>query len=770
MDTIIYECAKGSQAGRTTRNVFTSSSILFTLLYLMQSERNKITQTVHIPPSAAAHHHGSLGVSKPAVHPFQTPPVEKRHESNSLIQMHQGLTHEVKPFAVPDKGYQSETGAIKAFQLKPGNISTSPVIQMVKYVRKEEDGEDGDIVIRADAYRLKKEESEVTEEQYRLYLAKKHGPQKGTKYAAPVVMETVVPKAAAKSGRKNKVPVRSTNTQKVPADLIYRGMSVNNISNLHKKKPAIFTVQNPTGDVSPEKHIVDDDINSPYLSFEAGGLSVSAGKYAPKPVDERSRPLGVSKLEGDFLKQEKSYTSESQDKYKDRDRIGLVAGIRKPKGALDYSDAAKAKVLKHPKAQELAVADKEVLVKPGKGGVAPEDVPFLAKVEKVDRDYFVKHINNQSAKKALGFFNDTYYKLQIKGTDPALNLPDFGFDIPGELLRKKEDDDGDMSDIEEMDTDLNDLDEVEDKGENDAVDVSDVVKPSVKEPSDAVPSPKKEEAVAVSSSPKPAVRERSGAEILAGELAGLIARGSAIVRGRGADASVEDRRAMQDERYAISGQKVKEVGKGKVEVPVKGKETVKELEKEKVEEPVKGKEKVKEKEEEAREKAPFDRTQWDIQDYGAEGDCLFRALNASSNPAWASALRTKIVRYQQGTNHIKQGNVDQELGLMLRSSPHIELRKLAARTRGKEAFPIEAYYKLMAFQGTWGGRAEISAFTKMKNRIVYVVESTGGITRYVGGQAANIPELTAEAFTGTKIVLYKSANHWQRINGQLAGE
>gem|GEM_PF-6085291 len=710
---------------------------------------------MHMPPSAAAHHHGSLGISKPAVHSFQTAPVEKQ-QGNGPIQMYQRLTHDVRPFAIQDNGYQSNVGAIKPFQLKPVSMSASPVIQMVKYVQKQEDGEDGEIVVRADGYRLKKEEREVTEEDYRLFLAKKHGPRKGTKYAAPVVMETIVPRAAAKGGAKSKRPVNSTNTRRVPADLIYRGMSVNNISNLQKKNPAIFTVQHPEGDVTPEKHIVDDDVNSPYLSFEAEGLSISAGKYAPKPVDERGKPLGVSKLGEGFLKQEKSYTGESQDKYKGRKRVGMVAGIRKPKGALDYSDAEKAQALKHAKARELAIADKEVLVKPGEEGITPEDVPFLGKVERVDRDYFVRHINNQTARKALGFFNDTYYKLQIRGTDPALNLPEFGFDIPEELLRKKEDDDGEMSDIEEMDTDLSDLDEVGDEGENDVADVSDVAGPLVQKPSEAPPPPKKEEVVAVSSSPKPEVRGRSGAEVLAGELAELIATGTAIPRGRGADASAADIRAMRELPPVKSGQKAEVVEKEK--------------EAEKEEETGKGKEKVKEKEEAAVEIAPFDRTQWDIKDYGAEGDCLFRALNASSNPAWANALRNQIVTYQKGTNHIKQGNVDLELGTMLSNSPHIELRKLARRTRGKQGFPIEAYYKLMAFQGTWAGRAEISAFTKMKNRVVYVVENTGEITRYVAGQAAKVPELTAEAFTGKKIVLYKSANHWQRIHGPIGGE
>lgn len=340
----------------------------------------------------------------------------------------------------PSKSESSRSATVSpaADRHGPGGVSKAAVypavVQRVKYVKKK----DGKVIAAKDNYTVKKDEGEeeLTEEEYRAHLAKIHGPRKGLKSAAPVVVETAA-------------PGRGRGREKVPADLIYRGMSVNNISNLKKDKPAIFTVQHPQGEASPADHIVRDDMDSPFLSFEAGGLDVSAGKYAPKPVDESWRPLGVSTLEGDFLKQEKSYTQESQEKYKDRARIGLVAGIRRAKGQLDFSTAEKARALGDPDAEKLAVADKEVLVKPGDKGIARRDVPFLARVKRITREYFQKHIKNQTAEKALGFHNDTFYKLQMHTPESG-----FGFDVSPELLRGPNASDDEMSDIEEMDLDL----------------------------------------------------------------------------------------------------------------------------------------------------------------------------------------------------------------------------------------------------------------------------------------------------------------------------
>lgn len=247
------------------------------------------------------------------------------------------------------------------------------------------------------------------------------------------------------------------------ATLVYRGMSVNNINNLQKAKDAIFTAQTPTGEATPVEHIVDDSETSPYLSFEQGGLGISAGKYAAKPVDAQNRPLGVTVKEGTgFLKQEKSYTAESQQEHAGGKRLGYVGGIPSAPDHLDVSDNAKATrelkppglsegaALKSDKAIKLAEADREILVKPGVSGIGPDGVPFVAKVKVVDDAYFRKNLIHQTPTKALGFFKPfglgdaaVFSKIQVvKGS--------FTFNIPPELLHFEEDSEGEMSENEDM--------------------------------------------------------------------------------------------------------------------------------------------------------------------------------------------------------------------------------------------------------------------------------------------------------------------------------
>lgn len=320
-------------------------------------------------------------------------------------------------------------------QLKTEMTGISPVIQMKKYVMKPS----GTVVVAKDSYTLKEGEIALTKDEYKEHLFKQHGPGKGKKVGAPGVREE------APKGRK----VAKKKGADLGGDLIYRGMSVNNLANLYGDSPAIFTVQNPEGTATPEEHIVDDSLDSPYLSFEAGGLAVSAGKYAPKPVDDDNKPLGVEILEGGFLKQDKSYTKESQGEHEGKKRIGVVAGIRKRREHLDFATQEKAEKLKGKKAQDLAIADKEVLVKPGAEGIKREDVPFFAKVKRVPETYYKKNIKNQSSKKALGFFDGTYYKTQI---DQARS-DTFSFDVDDELLRRADESDDEMSDIEDLNLD-----------------------------------------------------------------------------------------------------------------------------------------------------------------------------------------------------------------------------------------------------------------------------------------------------------------------------
>lgn len=633
----------------------------------------------------------------------------------------------------------------KSVPLKTASVTTAPVIQMKKYVRKK----NGTVVVAKDNYKLKADEEELDKETYRQHLAKIHGPGKEKKSSAPRVVEA----SSQQGGKKKKDKAKDSE-----GELIYRGMSVNNIANLYGKKKAVFTVQHPEGSATPEEHIVDDDMDSPYLSFEARGFEVSAGKYAPKPVDKKNRPVGVKELEGGFLKQEKSYTQESQLEHADKARIGLVAGIRKKKSHLDYSDAEKAKALKDKKAQDLAIADKEVLIRPGKDGVTPEEVPFIAKVKRVPPGYFVRHIKNQTAKKGLGFYNGAYYKVQIDDE----RSPDFSFDHPPELRRSDSDSDSEMSDVEDMNMDFSDVVEEEQ---------DDLQKEAQGSKQGKQDKPKDK---------KPAVR--SNVDRLASYLDTLIGRANAVQPGRGAPAGPRDLRAMRDEAYALGKDKKESKDDGRKEAPVvkdnPKKEALVSKDAAKKEAPVAKDEPKKEalatkdkpgKEAPAKkkEKQYTDEASWNITDYGAGGDCLFFSLNASRNQKDANALRKEIVRHQRTNGLIAQGLVDVDLPAMLEASPHPAFNYLAVKAQGKQGIPVEAYYSLMSLQGTWGGRSEISAFSVLRNTTVFVIESTGTVTRYTAGQGTNIPVLPGDAFAGGKIVLYKTANHWRRVDSQV---
>jgi hypothetical protein len=249
-----------------------------------------------------------------------------------------------------------------------------------------------------------------------------------------------------------KVVVRDGEGVSEADDLIYRGMSVNNIRNLQRDEGVVFSAQNPGGTASPEEHIVNDSPESPFLSFEAKSLAISAGKYAAKPVNPDSKkPLGVEKKEGGFLKQHKSYTADSRRRFPTAKRIGYVGGI-KPEGkeTADYSTETKASALTDERARNLAVADAEILVKPGEGGISKTDVPFVAKVQEVTPEYYEAHVAKQSARKALGYYKPTggppvYHKIQIPSKYTG---EEYEFAIPEELRRAS--DDEDMSDIESM--------------------------------------------------------------------------------------------------------------------------------------------------------------------------------------------------------------------------------------------------------------------------------------------------------------------------------
>ena len=69
---------------------------------------------------------------------------------------------------------------------------------------------------------------------------------------------------------------------------------------------------------------------------------------------------------------------------------------------------------------------------------------------------------------------------------------------------------------------------------------------------------------------------------------------------------------------------------------------------------------------------------WIIEDYGGGGDCLFRALSASSDPEVFLKLRQKIVIEEQEAGLVQKGFVDANLMGMLENSsiPNLEICRL----------------------------------------------------------------------------------------------
>ena len=251
-----------------------------------------------------------------------------------------------------------------------------------------------------------------------------------------------------------KVAIKDAEGLKEDKDLIFRGMSINNVKNLRQEKGVVFNAQKPGGTATPDQHIVEDSSESPYLSFETEGLDISSGKYAAKPVDPLTRkPFGVEKKEGGFLKQKKSYEADSRTDFPDALRIGYVGGIKKSvRPTLDYSTQTKAAALKTTKAQDLAIADREILVKPGNPGIPREDVPFVARVKEVDYAYYKKHIVNQTPRKALGFYKSSkgdpiYHKIQIPD---KYTHASYEFQVPKDTLRNSDDEGPEMSDVESI--------------------------------------------------------------------------------------------------------------------------------------------------------------------------------------------------------------------------------------------------------------------------------------------------------------------------------
>lgn len=265
--------------------------------------------------------------------------------------------------------------------------------------------------------------------------------------------------------------------------LIVRGMSIDNVNNLHAATASgdadarIFRVQDPAGTATATEHIVHNADDSRYLSYEARGYDISAAKYAPKPtVPETHKPRGVRRTDAGFLKQRPSYTGETRRRYPEANWIGYFGGINVSDfDTLDVSTPALAEehlgydgddeqaIADRDNARRIAVNDREVLVAPGAQGIRRSDVRLIGRSEKVSKAYFDRKRQRQTGTKALGQFKPAgsavgkteYYKIQLP---EKYNTGEFALEIPEHDRRTEAGSASDISDVASIDLDLEDGD------------------------------------------------------------------------------------------------------------------------------------------------------------------------------------------------------------------------------------------------------------------------------------------------------------------------
>ncbi|PSL28221.1 hypothetical protein [Chitinophaga ginsengisoli] len=99
---------------------------------------NRGAETIHNSSMAAPYNHGSMGISRPAPHPFQNTSIEKKNQTDEVFQMYNEYATEVKPFSLPsfNTNVQTEAQHIAPFQLKPGNKDLLP--QQTSHVTQQE--------------------------------------------------------------------------------------------------------------------------------------------------------------------------------------------------------------------------------------------------------------------------------------------------------------------------------------------------------------------------------------------------------------------------------------------------------------------------------------------------------------------------------------------------------------------------------------------------------------------------------------------------------
>jgi hypothetical protein len=157
------------------------------------------------------------------------------------------------------------------------------------------------------------------------------------------------------------------------------------------------------------------------------------------------------------------------------------------------------------------------------------------------------------------------------------------------------------------------------------------------------------------------------------------------------------------------------------------------------------------------------------------GDCLFYAMNGTSDRDQAQVLRLEIA---ENTGAIS----NHELMTLLNETPGLSrfAHRVPAHNAGAEGgVDIPAIYRrVLSAQHTWGGRTEIATFARHRNQRVAVVEIEAGLIESVkvylagGGTEREVlhpsdEQLTA-AFAGSLILVHRGGNHW--LHGTLNEE
>lgn len=239
--------------------------------------------------------------------------------------------------------------------------------------------------------------------------------------------------------------------------LLYRGLSVQGIKNLqeslHNPEMPVVKAQHPNGDATIYQHVRENSTESPYMSFEIG-MGVSVGKYAPKPVNDQNKPIGLSQEKDGYLRTPPSYKTQNIKATADNKRIGYTVAVEPGQFKdVDLSTEDKAagqfqndKTIKNEadrnRAIKMAVADKEVLLTPEEDGITRDKIALVQKIQAVRKDYYKANDSKQTSTKALAKFKNRHFKIQIpKKYNPELL---YKYDFP-------ESNQDDMSSIDSMD-------------------------------------------------------------------------------------------------------------------------------------------------------------------------------------------------------------------------------------------------------------------------------------------------------------------------------